>query len=69
VECRLVTDKTQVTAVVKITILRMELVLAVNSVRLARRAFLRMLRTQSRKFNEFVGTQVKEVKVNSDMEN
>jgi hypothetical protein len=37
VECRLVTGKTQVTRGVKMTISRMWLVAAVNSVRLARR--------------------------------
>ncbi len=32
-------------------------------------AVLRMLRIESRKFNEFMGSWVSEVKVNSDMEN
>ncbi len=72
----------------KITIPRMELVAAVNSVRLARKvrealkiplsgtryftdssAVLGMLRTESGKYLEFVGTSVSEVKVNSDVEN
>jgi hypothetical protein len=86
--CYLVTGKTQVAPKVKITIPRMELVAAVNSVRLARKArealkiplsgtryftdssaVLGMLRTESGKFLEFVGAQVSEVKVNSDVEN
>ncbi len=85
--CRLVTGKTQVALKVKITIPRMELVAAVNSVRLAKKtrealkitlagnrfftdssAVLGMLRTESSKFSEFVGAQVSEVKVNSDVE-
>jgi hypothetical protein len=72
---------------VKITIPRMELVAAVNSVRLAKKtrealriplagtrfftdssAVLGMLRTESGKFNEFVGARVSEVKVNSNVE-
>ncbi len=32
-------------------------------------AILRMLRIESRKFNEFMGSWVSEVKVNGDMEN
>jgi hypothetical protein len=83
----LVTEKTQVAPRVKITIPRMELVAAVNSVRLARKArealkipldgtryitdssaVLGMLRTESGKFNEFVGARVSEVKVNSNVE-
>ncbi len=86
--CCLVTGKTQVAPKVKITIPRMELVAAVNSVRLARKArealkiplsgtryftdssaVLGMLRTESGKFNEFVGARVSEVKVNSNEEN
>jgi hypothetical protein len=86
--CCLVTGKTQVAPKVKITIPRMELVAAVNSVRLARKAqealkipiagtryftdssaVLGMLRTESGKFNEFVGARVSEVKVNSNVEN
>jgi hypothetical protein len=66
---------------------RMELVAAVNSVRLAKKtrealriplartrfftdssAVLGMLRTESGKFNEFVGARVSEVKVNSNVE-
>jgi hypothetical protein len=85
--CRLVTGKTQVAPKVKITIPRMELVAAVNSVRLAKKtrealriplagtrfftdssAVLGMLRTESGKFNEFVGARVSEVKVNSNVE-
>jgi hypothetical protein len=65
----------------------MELVAAVNSVRLAKKtrealkiplvgtryftdssAVLGMLRTESGKFNEFVGARVSEVKVNSNVE-
>ncbi len=72
--CLLVTGKTQVAPKVKITIPRMELVEAVNSVRLAKKtrealkipltgtrffmdssSVLGMLRTESGKFNEFVG--------------
>jgi hypothetical protein len=72
---------------VKITIPRMELVAAVNLVRLAKEtrealriplagtrfftdssAVLGMLRTESGKFNEFVGARVSEVKVNSNVE-
>jgi hypothetical protein len=88
--CCLVTGKTQVAPKVKITIPRMELVAAVNSVRLARKAqealkiplagtryftdssavlHVGMLRTESGKFNEFVGARVSEVKVNSNVEN
>ncbi len=71
----------------KITIPRMELVAAVNSVRLAKKtwealkiplvgtryftdssAVLGMLRTESGKFNKFVGARVSEVKVNSNVE-
>ncbi len=85
--CRLITGKTQVAPKVKITIQRMELVAAVNSVRLAKKtrealklplvgtryftdssAVLGMLRTESGKFNEFVGARVSEVKVNSNVE-
>jgi hypothetical protein len=85
--CCLVTGKTQVAPKVKITIPRMELVAAVNSVRLARKArealkiplagtryftdssaVLGMLRTESGKFNEFVGARESEVKVNRNME-
>jgi hypothetical protein len=85
--CCLVTGKAQVAPRVKITIPRMELVAAVNSVRLARKArealkiplartryftdssaVLGMLRTESGKFNEFVGARVSEVKVNSNVE-
>jgi hypothetical protein len=86
--CRLVTGKTpQVVPKVKITIPRMELVAAVNSVRLAKKtkealrtplvgkrfftdssAVLGMLRTESCKFNEFLGARVSELKVNSDEE-
>jgi hypothetical protein len=85
--CCLITEKTQVAPRVKITIPRMELVAAVNSVRLAKRtrealkiplvgtryltdssAVLGMLRTESGKFNEFVGARVSEVKVNSNVE-
>ncbi len=85
--CRLITGKTQVAPRVKITIPRMELVAAVNSVRLTKKtrealkiplvgtryftdssAVLGMLRTESGKFNEFVGARVSEVKVNSNVE-
>jgi hypothetical protein len=85
--CRLIMWKTQVAPKVKITIPRMELVVAVNSVRLAKKnrealkiplvgtryftdslAVLGMLRTESGKFNEFVGARVSEVKVNSKVE-
>jgi hypothetical protein len=85
--CRLITGKTQVAPKVMITIPRMELVAAVNSVRLAKKtkealkiplagtrhftdssAVLGMLRTESGKFNEFVGARVSEVKVNSNVE-
>ncbi len=84
--CRLITEKTQVAPKVKITIPRMELVAAVNSVRLAKKtrealkihlagtryftdssAVLGILRTESGKFNEFVGARVSEVKVNSNV--
>jgi hypothetical protein len=86
-QCCLVTGKTQVAPKVKITIPRMELVAAVNSVRLAKKAqevlkiplagtryfmdssaVLGMLRTESGKFNEFLGARVSEVKVNSNVE-
>jgi hypothetical protein len=86
-QCCLVTGKTQVAPRVKITIPRMELVVAVNSVRLAKKArealkiplvgmryftdssaVLGMLRTESGKFNDFVGARVSEVKVNSNVE-
>jgi hypothetical protein len=86
-QCCLVTGKTQVAPRVKITIPRMELVVAVNSVRLAGKArealkippagtryftdssaVLGMLRTESGKFNEFMGARVSEVKVNSNVE-
>jgi hypothetical protein len=85
--CRLITGKTQVAPRVKITIPRMELVAAVNSVRLAKKtwealkipligtryftdssAVLGMLRTESGKFNEFMGARVSEVKVNSNVD-
>jgi hypothetical protein len=82
--CRLITGKMQVAPKVKITIPRIELVAADNSVRLAREvlkiplvgtryftgssAVLGMLRTESGKFNEFVGARVSEVKVNSNVE-
>jgi hypothetical protein len=85
--CRLVTGKTQVAPKVKITIPRMELVVAVNLVRWAKKtrealripltgtrfftdssAVLGMLRTESGKFNEFVGVRVSEVKVNCNVE-
>jgi hypothetical protein len=85
--CRLITGKTQVAPKVKITIPRMELVAAMNSVRLAKKtreslkiplagtryftdssAVLGMLRTESSKFNKFVGARVSEVKVNSNVE-
>ncbi len=85
--CCLVMGKTQVAPRVKITIPRMELVAAVNSVRLAKKVqealkiplvrtryftdsstVLGMLRTESGKFNKFVGARVSEMKVNSNME-
>jgi hypothetical protein len=85
--CYLITGKTQVAPRVKITIPRMELVAAVKSVRLAKKArealkiplvgtryftdssaVLGMLRTESSKFNEFVGARVSEDKVNSNVE-
>jgi hypothetical protein len=85
--CRLITGKTQVAPKVKITIPRMELVAAVNSVRLAKKTrealkiplvgtryftdssvVLGKLRTESGKFNEFVGARVSEIKVNSNVE-
>ncbi len=85
--CRLVTGKTQVTPKMKITIPRMELMVVISSVRLARKvkealkiplagtryftdfsAVSRMLRTESRKFTEFVGAKVSKVKVNSNVE-
>ncbi len=85
--CRLVTGKTQVAPKVKVTIPRMELVTAVNSIRLAKKtrevlkipltetrfftdssAVVGMLRTESGKFNEFVGARVSMVKVNSNVE-
>jgi hypothetical protein len=74
--CRLVMGKTQVAPKVKITIPWMELVAAVNSVRLAKKvreelriplarrwyftdlsAVLDLLRTESSKFTEFVGSE------------